>query len=146
MKPRLGRRASAAPGPAYTVNPLLNLATNRARSMGVSLAFPVTRAFANASSSGITRGWSFAPQAVPFWRSPGRTLLALVVSHDFTTNATPLLLNTAPARHPAVSGSKRPMAASTTTRPSILANPLAGVTRAQGTSYSRTLTYRSKLP
>ena len=80
--------------PAYTINPLLNVATNRARTMGVSLAFPVSN-FATVTSAGTTRGWSFAPQAVPFWRSPGGTLLALVVSHDFTTNATPLLLNTA---------------------------------------------------
>ncbi|MGC2406954.1 MAG: hypothetical protein WA431_11160 [Candidatus Cybelea sp.] len=131
-----GSPGIAAPGPAYTINPLLNVATNRARSMGVSLAFPVTN-FASASSSGITRGWSFAPQAVPFWRSPGGTLLALVVSHDFTTNATPLLLNTAQLitrqfQLQATYGGVNSIVD--------LANPLAGVTRAQGTSYSRTLT------
>lgn len=131
-----GSPGIAAPGPSYTINPLLNLATNRARSMGVSLAFPVTN-FAGASPSGITRGWSFAPQAVPFWRSPGGTLLALVVSHDFTTNATPLLLNTAQLvtrqfQIQATYGGVNSVVD--------LANPLAGVTRAQGTSYSRTLT------
>ncbi len=131
-----GSPGVAAPGPAYAINPLLNIATNRTRTMGVSLAFPVSN-FASASSSGITRAWSFAPQAVPFWRSPGGSLLALVVSHDFTTHATPVLLNTAQlvARHfqlEATYGGVNSVVD--------LANPLAGVTRAQGTSYSRTLT------
>ena len=131
-----GTPGLAAPGPAYTINPLLNIATNRARTMGVSLAFPVSN-FATASSSGITRGWSFAPQAVPFWRSPGGTLLALVVSHDFTTNATPLLLNTAQL----VTRQFQFQATYGGVNSAVdLANPLAGVTRAQGTSYSRTLT------
>ncbi len=131
-----GSPGLAAPGPAYVINPLLNVATNRARTMGVSLAFPVS-SFATASSAGTTRGWSFAPQAVPFWRSPGGTLLALVVSHDFTTNATPLLLNTAQLitrqfQVQATYGGVNSVFD--------VANPLAGVTRAQGTSYSRTLT------
>lgn len=131
-----GSPGLAAPGPAYTINPLLNVATNRARSMGVSLAFPVSN-FATVTSAGTTRGWSFAPQAVPFWRSPGGTLLALVVSHDFTTNATPLLLNTAQLvtrqfQIQATYGGVNSVVD--------VANPLAGVARAQGTSYSRTLT------
>ena len=131
-----GSPSVRAPGPAYAINPLLNLATNKARTMGVSLAFPVSN-FASASSAGITRTWSFAPQAVPFWRSPGGTLLALVVSHDFTTNATPLMLNTAQLvtrqfQIQATYGGVNSVVD--------VANPLAGVTRAQGTSYSRTLT------
>lgn len=131
-----GSPGLAAPGPSYTINPLLNLATNRARTMGVSLAFPVSN-FAGVSSSRVTRSWSFAPQAVPFWRSPGGTLLALVVSHDFSTDATPLLLNTAQLvtrqfQIQATYGGVNSVVD--------LANPLAGVTRAQGTSYSRTLT------
>ena len=131
-----GSPGLAAPGPAYAINPLLNVATNRARTMGVSLAFPVSN-FAKTSSAGIARAWSFAPQAVPFWRSPGGTLLALVVSHDFATNATPLLLNTAQLvtrqfQFQATYGGVNSVVD--------LANPLAGVARAQGTSYSRTLT------
>jgi hypothetical protein len=131
-----GSPGIAAPGPSYTINPLLNLATNRARSMGVSLAFPVTN-FPSASPSGIRRSWSFAPQAVPFWRPPGGTLLALVVSHDFTSNATPLMLNTAQL----VTRQFQIQATYGGVNSAVdLANPLAGVTRAQGTSYSRTLT------
>ena len=67
-----GSPGLAAPGPAYTINPLLNLATNRARTMGVSLAFPVSN-FASASSSGVTRDLEF--------RSAGRSLLALAWRH-----------------------------------------------------------------
>ena len=131
-----GSPGVAAPGPVYTINPLLNIATNQARSMGVSLAFPVSN-FAITSSSGPRRGWSFAPQAVPFWRSPGGTLIALVVSHDFTTNATPLLLNTAQL----VTRQFQIQATYGGVNSAVdLANPLGGVTRAQGTSYSRTLT------
>jgi hypothetical protein len=131
-----GSPGIGAPGPSYTINPLLNLATNRTRTMGVSLAFPVTN-YASASPSGVTRGWSFAPQAVPFWRSPGGTLLALVVSHDFTTRATPLMLNTAQLvtrqfQLQATYGGVNSVVD--------VANPLAGVARAQGTSYSRTFT------
>jgi hypothetical protein len=131
-----GSPSVGAPGPAYAINPLLNVATNRARTMGVSFAFPVSN-FAAASSAGITRSWSFAPQAVPFWRSPGGTLLALVVSHDFTTNATPLMLNTAQLitrqfQIQATYGGVNSVVD--------IANPLAGVTRARGTSYPRTLT------
>jgi len=131
-----GSPGLAAPGPAYTVNPLLNIATNKSRTMGVSLAFPISN-LATSTASGVERAWVFVPQAVPFWRSPGGTLLALVVSHNFTTNATPLLLNTAQlisrrfqiqATYGGVDGSVD------------LANPLEGVVRAQGTTYSRTLT------
>ncbi len=88
-----GSPGIAAPGPSYTINPLLNLATNRSRSMrrGAS-AFPVTNF--TSTSPGTRRSWS-SRRRPPLWRSPGGTALALVVSHDFTTNATPLLLNTA---------------------------------------------------
>jgi hypothetical protein len=59
------------------------------------------------------------------------------LSHDFATNATPLLLNTAQLitrqfQLQVTYGGVNSVVD--------LANPLAGVTRAQGTSYSRTLT------
>lgn len=131
-----GSPALAAPGPAYTVNPLLNIATNKARTMGVSLAFPVSNVAVSASS-GVQRAWVFVPQAVPFWRSPGGTLLALVVSHNFTTNATPLLLNTAQliTRRFQIEATYGGLDSAVD-----LMNPIQGVVRAQGTTYSRTLT------
>src|SRR5262249_7271936 len=73
-----GSPGLAAPGPAYEINPLLNIALNQSRTTGLSLAFPAT----NASSGGGQRSWTFSPQAVPFWRSPGGTLLALVVQYQ----------------------------------------------------------------
>lgn len=131
-----GTPGLAAPGPAYTVDPLLNFATNKARTMAVSLSFPVSN-FAVASPSGVKRGWSFAPQAVPLWRSPGGTLIALVVSHNFTTGATPLLLNTAQL----VTRQFQLQATYGGVNSAVdLTNPLEGVVRAQGTTYSRSLT------
>jgi hypothetical protein len=131
-----GSPGLAAPGPGYTVNPLLNLATNRSRTMGVSLAFPVS-SFATSSSSGATRGWSFAPQAVPFWRSPGGTLLALVVAHDFASHTTPVLINTAWLITRQFQAQLTYGGVNSNVD---LANPLEGVTRATGKAYSRTLT------
>jgi hypothetical protein len=125
----------AAPGPEYTINPLLNIATNKARNMGVSLAFPVVNA---STSSSAARMWTFIPQAVPYWRSPGGTLLALVVSHNFSTNVTPLLINSAQLvahrfqLQATYGGVNTPLD---------FTNPLEGVARATGMSYARTLTF-----
>jgi hypothetical protein len=103
--------------------------------MGVSLAFPVS-SFSTASSSGTTRNWSFTSQAVPFWRSPGGTLVALVVAHDFTANTTTLLLNTAQLisrqfQVQATYGGLNSVVDMT--------NPLEGVARVSGSAYPRTL-------
>ncbi len=131
-----GSAGLAAPGPEYTINPLLNIATNKARNMGVSLAFPVVNA--SSASTPNTRTWTFIPQAVPYWRSPGGTLLALVVSHNFSSNVTPLLINTAQLvahrfqLQATYGGVNSPLD---------FTNPIEGVARATGTSYSRTLTF-----
>jgi hypothetical protein len=131
-----GSAGLTAPGPEYTINPLLNIATNKARNMGVSLAFPVV----NASTSSMPnhRTWSFIPQAVPYWRSPGGTLLALVVSHNFASNVTPLLINSAQlvAHHFQLQATYGGV-----NTPLDFTNPVEGVARATGTSYSRTLTF-----
>jgi hypothetical protein len=87
-----GSPGISAGSPSYQINPLLNLALNRARSIGENLSFPVTN---GAASNGSGRSWTFAPQAVTFWRSPGGTLLAVVVQYAFSTNSTFLTLNTA---------------------------------------------------
>ncbi len=131
-----GSAGLAAPGPEYTINPLLNIATNKARNIGVSLAFPGRECVvAPQTCAGPGR---FIPQAVPFWRSPGGTLLALVVSHNFSSNVTPLLINTAQL----VAHSFQLQATyGGVNTPLDFANPLEGVARATGTSYSRTLTF-----
>src|SRR5271165_5851662 len=67
-----GSPGLTAPGPSYELNPLLNLALNKARSIGENLSFPLTNAPASGSADSA-RTWSIAPQAVTFWRSPGGT-------------------------------------------------------------------------
>jgi hypothetical protein len=91
-----GSPGLSAPGPAYEINPLLNIALNRSRSIGENLSFPVTSA-ANAGTpaGGASRTWTFAPQAVTFWRSSGGTLLAVVVQYGFSTHSTYFTLNAA---------------------------------------------------
>ena len=90
-----GSPGLGAPGPSYEINPLLNIALNRSRTTGLSLAFPVTNAATTAPAGGAQRAWSFSPQAVPFWRSPGGTLLALVVQYQTPLNTTALTMNSA---------------------------------------------------
>ena len=90
-----GSPGLGAPGPSYEINPLLNIALNRSRTTGLSLAFPVTNAATTAPAGGARRAWSFSPQAVPFWRTPGGTLLALVVQYQTTSNTTALTINSA---------------------------------------------------
>ena len=65
-------------------------------------------------------------------------MLALVVSHNFTSNVTPLLINTAQLvayrfqLQATYGGVNSPLD---------FTNPIEGVARATGTSYSRTLTF-----
>jgi hypothetical protein len=89
-----GSPVLTAPGPAYEINPLLNIALNKARSIGENLSFPVKNT-PPAEGSGGSRAWSFAPQAVTFWRSPGGTLLAAVFQYGFSTNTLYFTINTA---------------------------------------------------
>jgi hypothetical protein len=127
-----GSPGIAATGPSYQINPLLNIALNRARTIGENLSFPVTN-----SPGTSMRSWSFAPQAVTFWRSPGGTLLAVVVQHAFSPNSTYLTLNTAQllARNFQLQG--------TFGGNNMLVdyvNPVEAVDRAQGVAYSRSFT------
>ena len=79
--------------PTYEINPLLNIALNKARSIAENLSFPLANA--PAAAPGQTRPWIFSPQAVTVWRSPGSTLLALIGQYNFSTHITYLTLNTA---------------------------------------------------
>lgn len=89
---------SGSPGltaglPSYEINPLFNVALNKARSIAENLSFPVSNA--PAVAPGQPRTWIFAPQAVTVWRSPGGTLLALIVQYNSYTHITYLTFNTA---------------------------------------------------
>ena len=88
-----GSPGLTAGAPSYEVNPLLNIALNKSRSIAENLSFPLTNA--PATSPGQPRAWIFAPQAVTVWRSPGSTLLAIIIQRNLATHITYLTLNTA---------------------------------------------------
>ena len=84
-----GSQAFRGPGPTYTINAILTQPLPR--NFGLTVAFPVNNftvsCFLCPSSR---RGWSLAPQVVPYWESRGGTLLALFVQHNFNPNTTPI--------------------------------------------------------
>jgi len=130
-----GSPSLTAPGPSYEVNPLLNIALNQQRSIGENFSFPVTNA--PSAQSGEPRTWSFAPQAVTFWRSPGGTLLAIVTQYGFSNNRLYLTLNTAQliSRNFQIQGTYGGNNA-----PVDYVNPVQDVPHAGGTAYSRSFT------
>ena len=130
-----GSAALAAAAPSYEINPLLNVALNKARSIGENLSFPVTNA-PSAQPAG-SRSWTFAPQAVSFWRSPGGTLLAVVAQYGFSSNTLYLTLNTAQliARNFQIQGTYGGNNA-----PVDYVNPVQDVPYAAGVAYSRSFT------
>jgi hypothetical protein len=143
-----GSPALTAPGPSYQINPLLNVALNKARTIGENLSFPVTNAPPSESSSG-SRVWSFAPQAVTFWRSPGGTLLAAVFQYDFSSNNLYFTVNAAQliTRNFQIQGTYGGNSAVVD-----YVNPVENI-RGTGTAYSRAFTIgvnyligRSELP
>ena len=130
-----GSPALTAPGPSYEINPLLNIALNQKRSIGENLSFPVTNS--PSAQPGGARMWSFAPQAVTFWRSPGGTLLAVVAQYGFSSNTLYLTLNTAQliSRNFQIQGTYGGNNA-----PVDYVNPVQDVPHALGTAYSRSFT------
>jgi hypothetical protein len=130
-----GSPALTAAAPSYEINPLLNIALNPQRSIGENLSFPVTNAPSAPPSS--SRMWSFAPQAVTFWRSPGGTLLAIVAQYGFSSNTLYLTLNAAQliCRNFQIQGTYGGNNA-----PVDYVNPVENVPHAVGTAYSRSFT------
>jgi hypothetical protein len=93
-------------GPSYTFNPILTQPLPH--NFGVTLAFPIEDSnFTNGSTCstgtgaigcipGTTqRGVNWSVQAVPYWTSPGGTLLGLFVQHTFNPSATPVVFSAA---------------------------------------------------
>lgn len=143
-----GSPGLTAPGPSYEINPLLNIALNAARSIGENLSFPVKNT-PSATGPGGSRSWSFAPQAVTFWRSPGGTLLAAIFQYGFSTNTLYVTINAAQllARNFQLQATYGGNSA-----PVDYVNPVEDI-RGAGTSYSRSFTIgasyligRSELP
>ena len=121
--------------PTYEINPLLNIALTQKRTIAENFSFPVTNA--RATQPGSSRSWSFAPQAVTVWRSPGGTPLAAIAQHGFSNNRLYLTLNTAQlvARSFQIQGTYGGNNA-----PVDYVNPVENVPHAVGTAYSRSFT------
>lgn len=130
-----GSPALTAAAPSYEINPLLNIALNQSRSIGANFSFPVTNA--PAPEPGHARTWSFAPQAVTFWRSPGGTLLSAVAQYACSSNTFYLTFNAAQliARNFQIQGTYGGNNA-----PVAYVNPVQDVPHAVGTAYSRSFT------
>lgn len=87
-----GSQAFRGPGPTYTINPIITQPLPH--NFGLTLAFPVKNFTVNCFlCANNQRGWSLAPQVVPYWESQGGTLLALFVQHNFSPNTTPIALS-----------------------------------------------------
>ena len=134
-QPPTGSPSLTGGAPAYEITPLLNVALNAKRTIAANFSFPVTNA--PAAQSGGTRSWSFAPQAVGVWRSPGGTLLAAITQYGFPAHRLYLTLNTAQliGRNFQIQGTYGGNNA-----PVDFVNPLQDVPHAAGTAYSRSFT------
>lgn len=131
-----GSPGLTAPAPSYEINPLLNVALNRSRSIGENLSFPLDNVPAENPDS-AARAWTFSPQAVTFWRSPGGTLLAAVVQYGFSSNTLYLTLNTAQllTRNVQLQATYGGNSASVD-----YVNPIEDIGRPIGTAYNRSFT------
>jgi hypothetical protein len=130
-----GSPGITAEAPSYEINPLFNVALNKARSIAENLSFPLVNA--PAPAPGQPRAWNFSPQAVTLWRSPGGTLLAVIVQHAFATHLTFLTFNSAQLLSRDVQ-----LQATYGGNDSAVeyASPVEGVGPASGTAYSRSFT------
>lgn len=130
-----GSPGITAGSPSYEINPLFNLALNKARSIAENLSFPLTNL--QASGPGASRTWNFAPQAVTVWRSPGGTLVAVIAQYAFSSHITNLTFNTAQL----LSRDFQLQATYGGNDSAVeYASPVEGVSPASGTAYTRAFT------
>ena len=130
-----GSPGISAGAPSYAINPLLNIALNKARSIAESLAFPLSNL--PASQPGAPRSWTFAPQAVTLWRSPGGTLLAIILQYQFYPSQGYLTINTAQL----LSRNLQLQATYGGNNATLdYVNPIQDIGRGTGTSYRRSFT------
>ena len=84
-----GSQAFRGPGPEYTIDPIITQPLPH--NFGLTIAFPTNNFTVSCfRCTNTQRGWSLSPQFVPYWESPGGTLLAVFVQHNFNPNTTPL--------------------------------------------------------
>ena len=130
-----GSPGLTAEAPSYEINPLLNVALNKARSIAENVSFPVTNA--PPANPGGPRTWCFSPQAVTVYRSPGGTLMAIIGQYSFCTHVTYLTLNTAQL----LSRNFQLQATYGGNDSAVdYASPVEGVGPASGTAYARSFT------
>lgn len=81
-----GSAGLAAPGPSYELNPIVSQPFTP--TIGVIAGFPVKNE-ATAVTAGLgQRRTTFTPTLLPYWSSPGGTLIGVVASHSFQPNVT----------------------------------------------------------
>ena len=76
-------------GPSYTIDPIITQPLPK--NFGLTIGSPIINS--TATFGNTQRGWAWTPQVVPYWQSPGGTLLAVVVQHNFNPDATPLVFS-----------------------------------------------------
>jgi hypothetical protein len=99
-----GSPALRGSGPSYTIDPIFTQPLPHG--YGLTLAFPVNNftitnpPMCNRTVGGTVcvpggtqRGWSWSPQLVPYWESPGGTLLAVFIQHNFHPSVTPVVFS-----------------------------------------------------
>jgi hypothetical protein len=81
-----------AAGPAYSVQAIVGQALPK--HFGLVVGLPVSYGVVSTDASGKNQyGTQFAPLVVPYWQSPGGTMIALAASHSFNPNTTPIALS-----------------------------------------------------
>ena len=117
-------------GPSYTIDPII--LQPLPHNLGLDLAFQITNSGKAVLGGGTQRGWSFAPQIIPYWQSQGGTMLAVAVQHSFNPNATPVVFSAAQlfGRHLMLSVSEGGFTYATG-----FTGPIAGLVQASTTAY-----------
>jgi hypothetical protein len=89
-----GSQALRGPGPEYTFDPIITQPLHH--NLGLTIAIPINNFTVScATCSSTSRGWSVSPQFIPYWTSPGGTLLSLFIQHNFNPSTTPVAFSAA---------------------------------------------------
>jgi hypothetical protein len=85
----VGAMPFAAPGPSY--NAKLIFGQGLPKHFGIAGQLPLIYEVASTNTQGQnTYGFQFVPTLLPYWQSPGGTLIAVAATHMFSPNITPI--------------------------------------------------------
>ena len=85
----IGSKPFAAPGPSYTGEVIFGQALPER--FGIIGGLPVSYEVVSTKGQGPNEyGFTFVPTLVPYWQSPGGTLVGVGITHSFSPNVTPL--------------------------------------------------------